>query len=307
MKLFILCNDKMALPAVSQLLQNRLVVGVGMTNREGEVQGIVKSICAAANVPLILLSKKSLALDLRGVLMQYQPDTVLVKTFPWKIPAELLHLPKCGFFNFHYAPLPQYKGANPLFWMIKNGDKEVGVTVHKMTENYDEGPIVLQSRFPLQAGVTFGMLVGQLGFNGLELTGQLLAGLQTGNLKEVPQDPTKGEWYSRPAQKDLWIDWPTMNASQIQGLVNACNPWNKGAVSRLENGWMIGLTFVTPIQGSNESLVAGTIFSLDETLGMRVACAGGTAIKVETVYTEEGFFPGHFLAGFGIKNTMKFA
>ncbi|OFZ60707.1 MAG: hypothetical protein A3D92_02190, partial [Bacteroidetes bacterium RIFCSPHIGHO2_02_FULL_44_7] len=244
--------------------------------------------------------------DLRGALMQYQPDTVLVKTFPWKIPAELLNLPKWGFFNFHYAPLPQYKGSNPLFWMIKSGDKEAGLTVHRMTDDFDEGPIVMQSKFPMPVGVTFGMLVGQLGFNGVELTGQLLTALQAGSLKEVKQNPAKGQWYNRPAQKDLWIDWSSMNALEIQRLVNACNPWNKGAAARLENGWMMGITCVTPIHSSRENLVAGTIFGLDEPLGLRVACAGNTAIKVLIVYTEEGFFPGHLLEKFGVKNGMKF-
>ena len=296
----------MALPALNQLIQNRLVVAVGMTDREGEVHAIVKSLCATANVPLIQLSKTSLSLDLRGALMQYQPDTVLVKTFPWKIPAELLNLPKWGFFNFHYAPLPQYKGSNPLFWMIKSGDKEAGLTVHRMTDDFDEGPIVMQSKFPMPVGVTFGMLVGQLGFNGVELTGQLLTALQAGSLKEVKQNPAKGQWYNRPAQKDLWIDWSSMNALEIQRLVNACNPWNKGAAARLENGWMMGITCVTPIHSSRENLVAGTIFGLDEPLGLRVACAGNTAIKVLIVYTEEGFFPGHLLEKFGVKNGMKF-
>lgn len=299
----------MALPAVNQLIHNRLVVAVVMTDRSSEVHLTVKSICDSARIPLIQLSKANLALELRGILMQFQPDTVLVKTFPWKIPAELLPIPKWGFYNFHYAPLPAYKGANPLFWMIKNGDKEGGVTVHRMTENFDEGPIVLKSKFPLQNNTTFGMFTAQLGYNGVELTGQLLMGLQNGSLIEEAQDTTQGNWYNRPEQKDLMIEWAKMNASDIQRLVNACNPWNKGAVARLENGWMIGLTHVSPLASVSEnekSVAPGTIVHINEKDGLCIQCAGNTLVSVTIVYTEEGFFPGYSLADLGLKAGMSF-
>lgn len=299
----------MALPAVNQLIHNRLVVAVVMTERSSEVHLTVKSLCDTARIPLIQLSKANLALELRGILMQFQPDTVLVKTFPWKIPAELLTVPKWGFYNFHYAPLPAYKGANPLFWMIKNGDKEGGVTVHRMTENFDEGPIVLKSKFPLQNNTTFGMFTAQLGYNGVELTGQLLMGLQNGSLIEEAQDVTQGNWYNRPEQKDLMIEWPKMNASDIQRLVNACNPWNKGAVARLENGWMIGLTHVSPKTSASEnekSVSPGTIVQINEKEGLCIQCAGNTMVSVTIVYTEEGFFPGYLLADLGLKIGMSF-
>ncbi|MCC6701971.1 MAG: hypothetical protein IT221_10635 [Fluviicola sp.] len=309
MKILVLCNDRMALPAVNQLILNRLVVAVVMTDRISEVHLTVKSLCDSARIPLIQLSKVNLALELRGILMKFQPDTVLVKTFPWKIPAELLTVPKWGFYNFHYAPLPAYKGANPLFWMIKNGDKEGGVTVHRMTENFDEGPIVLKSTFPLQQNTTFGMLTAQLGYKGVELTGQLLMGLQNGSLIEVSQDTTQGNWYKRPEQKDLMIEWKKMNASDIQRLVNACNPWNKGAVARLENGWMIGFTHVSPKKSASEnekSVVPGTIVHINEKEGLCIQCAGNTILTVTIVYTEEGFFPGYLLADLGLKAGMLF-
>lgn len=309
MKILVLCNDRMALPAVNQLIHNRLVVAVVMTDRSSEVHLTVKSLCDTARIPLIQLSKANLALELRGILMQFQPDTVLVKTFPWKIPAELLTIPKWGFYNFHYAPLPAYKGGNPLFWMIKNGDKEGGVTVHRMTENFDEGPIVLKSKFPLQNNTTFGMFTAQLGYNGVELTGQLLMGLQNGSLIEEAQDATQGNWYNRPEQKDLMIEWAKMNASDIQRLVNACNPWNKGAVARLENAWMIGLTHVSPKESAREnekSVAPGTIVHINEKDGLCIQCAGNTVLTVTIVYTEEGFFPGYLLADLGLKAGMSF-
>ncbi len=297
----------MSLPAINQLIQSRLVVAIAMTDASSEVHLVVQSICNTTQIPMIQLSKTNLAFELKGILIQFQPDTVLVKTFPWKIPAELLTIPKWGFFNFHYAPLPEYKGANPLFWIIKNGDKEGGVTIHRMTENYDEGPIVLKSKFPLQKNTTFGMLTGQLGYNGLELTGQLLMGLQNGSLIEEPQDDTKGFWYNRPEQKDMLVEWSKMNATAVQRLVNACNPWNKGAVARLENGWMIGITHVTPmVDSSQSSLRPGTITEINDKDGLCIQCAENTIVKVNIVYTEEGFFPGNVLADFGLKTGMSF-
>lgn len=307
MKFLILCNDRLALPAVQELLRSNLVAAVAMTKRQSEVHSIVQMMCASHQVPFIQLDKTSFSLELRAAIMQYQPEAVLVKTFPWKIASELLRLPAKGFVNFHYAPLPEFRGANPLFWMIKEGSKEIGVTVHKMTEELDQGPIILESRMPLNKGVTFGMLISQLGYSGLELTGKLLQMFQSGDLPLKTQKEHVGKWYGRPEQKDLWIDWKAMDASQVQRLVNACNPWNKGAVAQLNNGWMIGVTQVTPI-ASNGQLTkpAGSIVELSDKDGLCVSCARNTLLRIEIIYSEEGFMLGKMLASFGINNNMHF-
>jgi methionyl-tRNA formyltransferase len=299
MKLLILCNDRLALPALNQLLQMQLVAGVGMTARESEVHAVVRAMCDQRGIPFRQLEKRTLEQDLEAWITQAQPDAVWVKTFPWKIPGSVLGMPRYGFMNFHYAPLPEFRGANPLFWMIRDGVKETGVTVHRMTERVDEGPILANSRMPIHPDATFGMLVSGLGFGGLELSGKLLQQMQQGKLNERPQNGAPASWYKRPKSEDLWVDWNAMDAMAVKRLVNACNPWNKGAPVRL-NTWMLGLTYVTAFNQQHDK-APGTILSVDGVHGLTIACKENTVIRADVVFTEEGFMPGFALAGFGIR------
>ena len=305
MKLLALCNDRLALPALSQLLQAGVLAGVGMSARESETHGVVKALCANHRVPLRYFRKEDFAVELEAWVRETSPEAVLVKTFPWKIPAEVLDIPRQGFVNFHYAPLPQYRGSNPLFWMMKDGVKETGVTVHRMTAEYDDGPVLFRSSVPIYPQVTFGMLCTQLGFSGVELTGKLLEALRTGDLLGGPQDAALAGWYSRPKPHELWIDWNGMDAEAIRRLANACNPWNKGAPTKL-NGWTLGISYATPLGALPNAAVPGSILALDERQGLHIACAGNTVLRADVLYTEEGFIPGFALAGFGMKPGMVF-
>jgi Methionyl-tRNA formyltransferase len=305
MKILVLCNDRMALPALNQLLMSGRIAGVAMSAKPNETQAIVKMLCGKVGVPFRLLSKKTFAADMQQWIKESGCDVVLVKTFPWKIPAEVLKLPRLGFVNFHYAPLPRYRGANPLFWMIKNGVKETGVTVHRMTAEFDDGPILLASKVSIPQGATMGMVCTQLAYSGVELTGKLLQLLEAGIVEGAAQDSATAEWFGRPAPQDLFIQWDTMDAEAVRRLACACNPWNKGAAASL-NGWMIGISFASVLPPLEQAAIPGTILSADEMYGLRIACAGNTQLRADVVYIEEGFMPGFALAGFGIKPGMKF-
>src|SRR5689334_15249724 len=117
MRIAILCNDRLAFPALDYLLSTGFTVAVAMPLREHENQLLVRDKCRKANIPFELFSKKNFHDDIMDWLGRYKPDVVLVKTFPFLIPEKALALPRYGFVNFHYAPLPQWRGSNPLFWM----------------------------------------------------------------------------------------------------------------------------------------------------------------------------------------------
>jgi methionyl-tRNA formyltransferase len=226
---------------------------------------------------------------------------VLVKTFPFRIPAKALQLPRHGFINFHYAPLPAFRGSNPLFWMIREGVTHGGVAVHRMNEKFDAGPVLLQQAVNFPPDATFGICSTQLAFTGAQLTQLLLNGLMSGTITETPQETATTRWYGRPAQKDLFINWNTMEAREIKALAKACNPWLKGAPTRF-NGWALGITDASLSDAAvPEGTLPGTILQLSPAEGCVIACANKTAIRAEVIYTEEGFFAGPQLAQFGLQ------
>ncbi|WP_315816241.1 formyltransferase family protein [Paraflavitalea speifideaquila] len=184
MRIAILCNDRIALPALDQLLATGLVVAVGVPFGNHAIRTLIEGRCKQVNVLLQEFHKKSMGAELQQWIGQYVPDVVLVKTFPFLIPAEVIRLPRYGFINFHYAPLPEWRGANPLFWMIRNQETTGAVTVHEMNETYDAGPVLLQQPVPLTPDVNFGLFYTQLAYAGVHVTGMLLNGLLTGTLQK---------------------------------------------------------------------------------------------------------------------------
>ncbi|RYZ31188.1 MAG: hypothetical protein EOP49_39425 [Sphingobacteriales bacterium] len=301
MKIAILCNDKLAIPAVSQLAAARIVSAVAMPVMSLEARQVLQQVCAQHGVPFYDLTKESLEANLSEMLLQHRPDLVLVKTFPWKIPHSLLSIPRYGFVNFHYAPLPQWAGANPLFWMIRNGATEAGLSVHQMTEAIDCGPLLMQHRFPMEGSITYGMLATRLAMLGAQLTPVFLQQLLSGQCRPVQMEKAQMQWYPRPSASDVVIDWQLMEAIVVERLVRACNPWNRGAAASFK-GWSFGITdgFASVSQPVSGTSVPGTITGISDK-ALHIACKGGTVFHCNIIYTEEGFYTGDKLTLFGIK------
>jgi methionyl-tRNA formyltransferase len=300
MRIAVLCNDTLGITAIRQMIQEKLVTAVGSADVSPEINFLLQHLCNNAGVPFQSFSKQQLGPMLSAWLELHHPDVVLVKTFPWKIPSGLLKIPAHGFINFHYAPLPEWRGSNPLFWMLKNRAETGGVTIHRMDENFDSGDILLSQPLPLAGINSFGMLKSHLAFVGLTMMGPLLNGLLQGTLKPVKQNTSNANWYARPQPADLSIQWKTMTASEVQALVRACNPWNKGAVTNYK-GWTFGITDCSLLPDkAPEGTIPGTLLALDEMKGMLIACSDGKLLKAEVVYSEEGFFPGFRMKDFGL-------
>lgn len=300
MRIAILCNDRIALPALDYLIGSGQVVAIAMPDRTSETQTIVRQRCTHGSVPFQLFNKKNLTTDILRWLENYKPDVVFVKTFPWLIPAEALLNPKHGFINFHYAPLPAWRGSNPLFWMLRNRAPHGGVTVHEMNDSYDAGAILLEQSLPIGTNINFGIFYTQLAFVGLQLTRELINKLQTNSLIKKEQDGSKASWYNHPKPTDLFIDWKTMDAEEITALVKACNPWNKGAGARW-NGWTFGITYASVGDTINGDTAPGTILSIDPGSGFTIATKDKKSVVAEVVYCEEGFYPGYCLSAFGLQ------
>jgi methionyl-tRNA formyltransferase len=96
-----------------------------------------------------------------------------------------------------------------------------------------------------------------------------------------------------------------MDASEIRALVNATNPWNRGAIVRYR-GWTFALADVSISDFQVPAGTApGTILTLNEQEGLIISCKSEQAIRVEVFYTEEGFFTGFRLKTFGLNSGIQ--
>jgi methionyl-tRNA formyltransferase len=96
-------------------------------------------------------SSEGLGTSLRG----YGLDLLVCYGFSWRLPRSVLQIPRYGVLNIHSSLLPKYRGPAPVLWAIRNGDADLGVTVHRMDEDFDTGPVLAQQGgVPLTDDVT---------------------------------------------------------------------------------------------------------------------------------------------------------
>ncbi|HJP62783.1 MAG TPA: formyltransferase family protein, partial [Mucilaginibacter sp.] len=134
MKIAVICNsDSLAFPAISTLASNGWLAGVGILARSSNRLYPPLLGMGIPQENLALLTKEKWETEMQAWLHAIGPDMVWVFGFPWLIPSSLLAMPEGGFLNFHFGNLPQYKGADPIFWQLKNGEEKAMLVVHRMT------------------------------------------------------------------------------------------------------------------------------------------------------------------------------
>lgn len=151
-------------------------------------------------------------------------DAAVVCSFNYKIPKVLLDCAKEGFINIHPSLLPKYRGGNPYSNVILNGEKETGITIHFMDEDFDTGDIIVQKTVPLLDFETMGTLFNRLNFMGMELLLNVLKEFESKTLPRKKQE--KGEFVFGKGIKDddLLINY-TDTAEEIERFIRALNPF----------------------------------------------------------------------------------
>lgn len=170
------------------------------------------ALAATHDVPAFAVRQLA-APETLATLAALQPDVICVSCFPHRLPPAILKLPSLGCLNVHPSLLPHFRGPAPLFWALRAGVAETGVTVHFMDENFDTGDIALQRPFPLPNGITHADLETSLAQMGADLLVEAVQKLAIGTLPRQPQPPgyTSDPW---PRDSDFTLDvsWSAQHA-----------------------------------------------------------------------------------------------
>jgi methionyl-tRNA formyltransferase len=79
----------------------------------------------------------------------FEPDLGLCMGYPWRLPPEVLAIPRLGVVNGHPSVLPRHRGPFPFAWAIREGDTDLGLTYHRMDEGFDTGPVLASGSRPM--------------------------------------------------------------------------------------------------------------------------------------------------------------
>ena len=157
-------------------------------------------------------------------LAAWKPDVIVVAAFGQLLDTPVLELPPFGCLNIHASLLPRYRGAAPIPAAILAGESLTGVTIMRLDEGLDTGPILAQAELPIQPTDTTGSLTAKLADLGARLLLETLPGWIEGAIQPRPQDDEQAT-YCRPLRKqDGQLDW-TRPAWYLDRQIRACDPW----------------------------------------------------------------------------------
>jgi methionyl-tRNA formyltransferase len=151
-----------------------------------------------------------------------EPDLLVVVAYGQIIPRSVLSIPKRGAINVHASLLPRHRGAAPIAHAILGGDHETGVTIMRMDEQLDHGPILATRSTPIGRDEDAVALTSRLAEMGADLLVDTLAGLDEVQPKEQAHE--QATVAPRLNREDGELDW-TMAAEEIDRRVRGLQPW----------------------------------------------------------------------------------
>jgi methionyl-tRNA formyltransferase len=302
LKIAYTCSHWMGLPTLELIQSKGILAGIAVPDAENDSVHVLKQIANRTGVSLLVTDRANRRKSFETWLTDLQADALFVLSFPWKIPDAVLKIPRSGCYNFHPGIVPAYRGIEPIFWTLKNGEKQTAVSVLRMDRGFDTGNTVLAKSLPVHPDDTYGLLLNKLAVTARDAVEMLLQKLTAGEDTTGAVQPSGSfAQRKRPNAKELSVNWNEQTAEQIRNLVRAANPAFGGAVSYLRNVPFQLLGVSVHEQSRENNVMPGTVLFADASRGFCVACLHGV-LKIDIISSQEGIFTGEkFAALFGIK------
>jgi methionyl-tRNA formyltransferase len=227
----------------------------------------------AERLGLAVLTPKTLRGDDAAAAMQaHGADAAVVVAYGLILPKAVLDGFPLGAFNVHASLLPRWRGAAPIHRAVMAGDQETGVTIMRMEEGLDTGPIVLQRAVTIAPDATTGDLHDDLARLGASLMAIALGALERGSLQVTPQPQTGVTYAAKIDKRETRIDW-TRPWQEVHDHCRGLSPF-PGAWSELAGAGRIKILRMTKGAGSGPP---GRV--LDDKL--TIACGAGAVRLVQ--------------------------
>ena len=197
------------------------------------------------------------------------------------IPQSILGLASKGSFNLHGSLLTRYRGRSPLNWVLVNGEKQTGVTLHHMVDKADAGDIVAQIPVAIDDHDNAPSLHQKLLHTAAQLLQRTLPLIAAGTAPMMPQDHSKASYVGRRTAADGAIDW-NFPAAIVRNLIRAVTEPYPGAFTYTSDRKMI--IWDAQVSSNQHGQPAGSILNENP---LTIAC-GEDALIIKIGQAENG-------------------
>ena len=170
-----------------------------------EVRDSATRLAAAHGVELIRESDPNhpaAAAALKGT----EPDLLLIACLPHVVRHATRCTARLGALNLHPAALPLYRGPDPVFWQLRDGIAQAGVTIHLATDAVDSGPVVAQQWLEVDPGISEHLLTTALVKSGIDALVDMLPEIERHIRRALPQDESVATYRPRRHPDDFRFD-----------------------------------------------------------------------------------------------------
>jgi methionyl-tRNA formyltransferase len=163
----------------------------------------VKKVLKNHKIPIIILKKSVNHLESLEIIRSYKPDLLISIAGNQIFKQPLINLAPKGCLNLHTALLPKYRGLMPSFWVLKNNEKETGVSVFFVDKGIDSGPILVQKRLAIPENMSQAELIKESKKLGMDAINESIELLYKGNYQLIPNPDKEKTYYSFPTREDV--------------------------------------------------------------------------------------------------------
>ena len=166
-------------------------------------------------------------------LKSLKPDIVIVIAYGKIIPKRFFNLAKYGFINVHASLLPKWRGAAPIQRSIMNLDNQTGISIMKIVEELDAGPVMHQDKIEINEKIdtlTLSKVLSKLGANSIL---NAINKIEKGEARFKEQNHSEATYAKKISKEEGKINW-NQSAKKVLAKINGLNP-NPGAWFQYKN------------------------------------------------------------------------
>jgi len=212
-------------------------------------------------------------------------DVIIAIGWRYLIPPQVYNSTTKGCYIFHDSYLPEYRGFGPTVWAIRNDKKYTGVTVFKISEKVDEGPILFQEKVLIGSEDYISDILEKVTLKCEDLIKKLYESVKANNFSLSIQNQNDATYLCKLTPNDFRINWKK-NSREIFNLIRSYSHPYSGAFAFFEKKKLFIYSAIVENIPKHSGYIEGRVMSFNNDSSVTIFCGNSSALRVISISTD---------------------